>query len=222
MIYKSGHYEPVAREGIVFIIPLLLASLIAWCWNQAVFSAILVVACIAVALFFRNPERRASPPEGLVSPADGTIVDVIENTMSESLGNVPVKRISIFMSVFNVHVNRIPTDGIIRRIRHSPGKFLDARNPLASAENERCSVVIETEAGLIEVVQIAGLIARRICTWVGNGDKVFRGQRFGLIRFGSRVDIYVPESISFVVKKGTRVKAGTTIIAVGASTQNNS
>ncbi len=117
------------------------------------------------------------------------------------------------MSIFNVHVNRWPVSGTVEKIVHVSGKFLDAREPDASAFNEHNAIVVNGDDGTIEVVQIAGKIARRIACWVAEGDQVRQGERFGLIRFGSRLDVYVPETFSFVVDVGTQVRAGVTVIA---------
>jgi len=214
MISKAGHYEPVAREGLVFVIPLLLAALVGWWAGYPWISLFLLLASAAVGLFFRNPER--VPPEGagtILSPADGRVMEVVRQVRSENLQEFPLQRISIFMSIFNVHVNRWPASGRVRKITHVPGRFLDAREPSSSLVNEHNTVVVDAEDGAYEVIQIAGKVARRIACWVKEGDEAVRGQRFGLIRFGSRLDVILPEGFSFVVAAGTRVRAGETVIA---------
>jgi phosphatidylserine decarboxylase len=214
MICKAGHYEPIAREGYIFFTPVAVLSFILWLFNYSWASLILLLIAAVIAAFFRNPNR--NPPEGadiVLSPADGKVVQIVDDVHSENLPGVPLKRISIFMSVFNVHVNRWPLSGTVQRIKHVAGRFLDARNPDASMLNEHNSVVLESSAGPIEVVQIAGLVARRIACWVNEGDSVRRGDRFGLIRFGSRLDVYLPPGFSFEVPIGARVRAGETVIA---------
>jgi phosphatidylserine decarboxylase len=210
----TGHYEPIAREGFPFFIPLLLLSFICWWLDRPVCSAVLLVIGVVVALFFRNPERTPPDRDGTVlSPADGRVVAVADDIRSPHLGDVPLRRISIFMSVLNVHVNRWPLSGTVTAIRHVPGRFLDARDSAASEVNEHNSLVLRSEEGSIEVVQIAGKIARRIACWVGEGDPAKRGERFGLIRFGSRLDVYLPYNFIPVVSPGARVKAGESVIA---------
>jgi len=214
MIAKAGHYEPVAREGYPFIVPPTVLGFVCWWFGYPWASLGFLTLAVAVIFFFRNPER--IPPEGegiIISPADGTVMQVVENVRSDNLPGLTVKRISIFMSVFDTHVNRCPISGVVRKVKHVPGRFLDAREPDSSLVNEHNSVVIQDEDGPIEVVQIAGKIARRIACWVNEGDPVKRGERFGLIRFGSRLDVYLPERMSFVVTPGTTVRAGVTIIA---------
>jgi phosphatidylserine decarboxylase len=218
MIYRGGHYEPIAREGLVFIAPPAILSAACWWCGYSWASLVFLLVSIAIALFFRNPER--TPPEGdgiVLSPADGRVVEIVEHERSERLPEISLKRISIFMSIFNTHVNRWPISGKVVKITYVPGRFLDAREPAASAVNEHNCLVVNGES-LIEVVQIAGKIARRIACWVREGDEVRRGDRFGLIRFGSRLDVYLPQDYSFVVEVGTRVRAGVTIIAQNSAT----
>ncbi len=214
MICKAGHYEPIAREGHIFIVPPLILSFASWWMAYPWLSLVLLILACAVAMFFRNPERIPPQDEGIViSPCDGKVVEILEQTHSVNIPDTPLKRVSIFMSVFNVHVNRWPISGTIKKIQHVAGRFLDARDPAASLTNEHNSLVVQAIHGTVEVVQIAGKIARRIACWVSEGDQVRQGDRFGLIRFGSRVDVYLPENFSIVVPIGTRVRAGVTIIA---------
>jgi phosphatidylserine decarboxylase len=214
MICKAGHYEPIVREGHIFIVPLLLLSFgLWWVGHPWVSLVVLIFACL-IALFFRNPER--VPPHGhgiVVSPCDGRVMEIIEHTESDNIPGEHLKRMSIFMSIFNVHVNRWPLSGVVQKIEHVDGSFLDARDPAASLRNEHNSLVVQSSGKSMEVVQIAGKIARRIACWVYEGDRVKQGDRFGLIRFGSRVDVYLPQGYSFVVPIGTKVRAGVTIIA---------
>jgi phosphatidylserine decarboxylase len=214
MIAKAGHYELIAREGYPFIAPPALLALTCWCLGYPWASLVLLVLAVAVIFFFRNPERITPEAEGIiVSPADGTVMQVLEDVRSDNLPGLPLKRISIFMSVFNTHVNRCPVSGVVKNIKHVPGRYLDAREPASSLVNEHNSVVLQGNDDAIEVVQIAGKVARRIACWVRDGDQVRQGERFGLIRFGSRLDVYLPDSMRFVVSVGTTVRAGVTIIA---------
>ena len=157
----------------------------------------------------------------MLSPADGRVVQIESNVQSRNIPDRSFKRISIFMSVFDVHVNRWPVSGSVRKITHVPGGFVDARFPAASLTNEHNSIVLDTIDGPIEVVQIAGMIARRIACWVREGDTVRQGERLGLIRFGSRVDVYLPEDFTFTVDLGTRVCAGMTVIASKVDSNTN-
>ena len=209
----------IAREGYPFIAysvgltALLLFS--AWKLQSmvlAVPAAIFVLLTLFVISFFRNPER-TPPGDGatVVAPADGRVI-VVERVSETPLGCEALK-ISIFMSVFNVHVNRAPLDGTVVGIAYHPGRFLDARDGRASSENERNGVVLETAAGVrIAFVQIAGLIARRIICYPKVGDLLVRGTRYGLIRFGSRVDVYLPVDVKPLVKLGDITTAGETVL----------
>jgi phosphatidylserine decarboxylase len=214
MISRVGRYEPIAREGYPFFVPPALVALLLWWMGYSWVSLFLLALSIAVASFFRNPERVSPQGDGIVlSPADGRVVQIDEDVRSDYLDDYPLTRISIFMSVLNVHVNRWPLSGVVKKITHVPGVFLDAREAAASMRNEHNSIVLETNGATIEVVQIAGKIARRIACWVREGDEAVQGQRFGLIRFGSRLDVYLPPSFTPSVSVGTRVSAGVTIIA---------
>jgi phosphatidylserine decarboxylase len=210
----------IAREGYPFIaysvILTALLTLSAWKLHSVVLAvpaAISFLLTLFVISFFRNPER--TPPgdeKTVVAPADGTVI-VVERVSETPLGTEALK-ISIFMSVFNVHVNRAPLDGKVVDIAYHPGRFLDARDGRASSENERNGVVLETASGIrIAFVQIAGLIARRIICYSKVGDALKRGTRYGLIRFGSRVDVYLPADVAPLVKLGDRTVAGETVLA---------
>jgi phosphatidylserine decarboxylase len=173
----------------------------------------LVLGSISVAYFFRDPERFGERGERLViAPADGKVVHIGE-VDEPSFMQGRSRRISIFMNVFNVHVNRYPVSGTVRYVRHVPGRFASAAGEQASVENEQRSVGIETGAQRVLVRQIAGLIARRIVTYATEGQQVQQGDRMGLIRFGSRVDIFVPLASAVRVKIGQLTVAGTTAIA---------
>lgn len=174
----------------------------------------LSVWCIA---FFRDPERQVPDGRGLiVSPADGVMLPVVLASPPQELGmdTAPRARLSIFMNVFDVHVNRIPADGTVSRLAYRPGRFVNASFDKASEHNERMSVRIALEGGReLAVVQIAGLVARRIRCDLRQGENVRRGARFGIIRFGSRLDVYLPDGAVIAVAKGERVKAGETVLA---------
>lgn len=197
----------IREEALPFAAPpfaLAGALLIFGLWPGAVFCA---VVGTAVCLFFRDPER-TPPAEGsvLVSPADGRVLFA-----GESDGRL---KISIFMSVLNVHVNRAPCPGEVLGLRYNPGKFMAAFAEKASLDNEQNRILLKTERGEVEVVQIAGLIARRIVCWVSPGDRVERAGRIGLIRFGSRVDLYLPSGAArSLVGVGQFVRAGATALA---------
>ncbi|MBN2231357.1 MAG: phosphatidylserine decarboxylase family protein [Deltaproteobacteria bacterium] len=164
--------------------------------------------------FFRNPERYAPLLENsIASPADGKVLSVDQVEESEPFGSLPVIKISIFMSIFDVHVNRIPVSGTVREVRYHPGSFFSANLDKASSENERNLVVVETVwKSRIAFVQIAGLIARRIVSRLALEDRVIKGERFGLIRFGSRLDVYLPVETIVNVHPGQRVRAGETVL----------
>jgi phosphatidylserine decarboxylase len=201
----------IAREGWSFLAVSLAASLLAtWAWGK--WSAPLWLWTLFVLQFFRDPAR--VPPvdvDAVMSPADGRIV-AVEKTTDPYLERDAFK-ISVFMNVFNVHSNRSPVDGEIKGRWYNPGAFLNAAVDKASTENERNALWIRTERGDVTFVQIAGLIARRILCYVRTGDVLGRGQRYGFIRFGSRVDVYLPLNARPEVSIGQKVKAAKTILA---------
>jgi phosphatidylserine decarboxylase len=208
---------PVHRDGWRFVAIIVVAALVLF-WLDIDFLAwIAVVLAIWCAYFFRDPERVTPLKAGLViSPADGRI-SAIEDVVPPAeldLDREPVTRISIFMNVFDVHVNRAPADGTISRISYVPGKFVNADLDKASEDNERQALTIVLEDGRkLGVVQIAGFIARRIVKFVNEHDRLLAGERIGLIRFGSRVDVYLPKDVSAFVSIGQRSIAGETVIA---------
>src|SRR3954463_8116835 len=212
---------PVHPEGYPFIGGFALASLVLFLlWTPLGWiGTVLTIWC---ALFFRDPVRVTPVRDGIVvSPADGRVSMVIEvlPPVELGLGDRPLPRISIFMSVFNCHINRSPAAGRIERISYRPGTFINAELDKASEENERNSLVIVTPNGRIGVVQIAGLVARRIVSFVREGQAIGAGERFGLIRFGSRLDVFLPEGTRSLVSPGQTAVAGETILADFRSTE---
>lgn len=204
---------PIARQGYPFI-ALAVAGVALFLWlNMPAGWGIAGLVAIFVASFFRDPERILPTGEGaLLAPADGRVLLVEEEESLQFPAGKAIK-ISIFMSVFNCHINRIPVSGKIETVFHRPGKFYAADKARASVENEQNTLYLRTEKGQeMRIVQVAGLIARRIVCWVRAGDIVQRGDRFGLIRFGSRVDLYLPLSARLKVKRGDKVKAGLTVM----------
>src|SRR5579862_6793355 len=206
---------PVHREGYPFIGTFALASLILFLFWAPLgwLGTVLTIWCV---LFFRDPVRVTPVREGLVvAPADGR-VSMITQVLPPAelgLGDKPLPRVSIFMSVFNCHVNRSPVAGRIDRIAYRPGTFINAELDKASEDNERNSLVISTPNGRVGVIQIAGLIARRIVSFVREGQTIGAGERFGLIRFGSRLDVFLPEGTRPLVAEGQTAIAGETILA---------
>jgi phosphatidylserine decarboxylase len=202
---------PLAKEGFVFIIPLLVVAILMFLLSFYWVAFFLGLGFLFVTWFFRDPERHIpSEPNVIVSPADGKITEII--TEKEPINGELCKRVTIFLSVFNVHVNRVPIAGTIEEIRYNPGKFLAAFNPKASMDNEQNIIFINNGKAHVFVKQIAGLIARRIVCWPKKGDYYELGQRYGLIRFGSRVDILLPETTKLSVTSGDNVSGGKSII----------
>jgi phosphatidylserine decarboxylase len=197
----------VREEAFPFAAPLAVAGAAAAVAGFLWPAAALGLASAAVCAFFRDPERTPpSDPLLLLSPADGRLLP-----FHREGGTV---RLSVFMSVFNVHVNRVPWPGIVREVRYNPGRFLAAWSDKASLDNEQVRVVLDTERGPVTVVQIAGLIARRVVCWAVPGKSLARGERLGLIRFGSRVDLYLPEDeVELLATPGKPVRAGVTPLA---------
>ena len=205
---------PVAKEGWPFIAGCVTLALVGtWFCPWPIGHAPLWLLTIWCIWFFRDPERIIPTTEGVVvAPADGRIIAIEEQTAP--LSGLPSRKISIFMNVFNVHVNRIPATGEIIKLSYHKGRFFNAALDKASLENERMELLLRTEQGVsITFSQVAGLIARRIVCRLSLGSHVQRGERFGLIRFGSRVDIYLPLSAPLQVVLGDRTTAGETILA---------
>ena len=202
----------IAREGWPFLVAAVAAAAIA-SWFTGWWSVPLWIAALFVLQFFRDPPREApGDSRTVVSPADGRVV-AVERARDPYLERDAIK-ISVFMNVFNVHSNRSPVDGQVKKRWYNSGRFLNAALDKASLENERNALWLHTAAGAdVTCVQVAGLIARRILCYVGEGDSLVRGQRFGFIRFGSRVDIYVPGDAKVVAGLGDKVYATRTVMA---------
>ncbi|HEY5546768.1 MAG TPA: phosphatidylserine decarboxylase family protein [Gemmatimonadaceae bacterium] len=209
-----------AREGLVFIgVGMLLAAAAVTAavmfrsWPLWLLAFVLVVLALWIAYFFRDPERTGQRGGGLViAPADGRVVMITEVDEPAFLHGKAL-RISIFMNVFNVHVNRYPVSGTVRFVHYNPGKFLNAATDKSSLENEQMSVGIEDGSLRVLVRQIAGLVARRIVTYSREGDQVEQGERMGIIRFGSRVDVFLPTSATATASVGETTLAGASVIA---------
>ncbi len=211
-----AQFAPVHPEGYPFIGGFALASLILF-WLWAPLGWVGCVATLWCVYFFRDPPRITPARDGLiVAPADGRISQIASAAPPPELGlgNSPLIRVSIFMSVFDCHINRSPLSGRIERMHYRPGAFLSADIDKASEDNERNALVLATAGGVrIVVVQIAGLIARRIVKFVQEGQSVVVGERIGMIRFGSRVDVYLPDGVRPLVGEGQIAIAGETVIA---------
>jgi len=197
----------VASEGWVFVLPLagatLLSALVGW-WGV---TGVGLVLTVGVALFFRDPERIIpQTPETIVSPADGRVMEIVPE-------NIQTRRISIFLSLWDVHINRAPYGGVVRSVVYTPGKFLAAYRQEASLVNEANTVTIADYGREFIVKQIAGVLARRIVCRVRPGDTLEKGQRYGLIRFGSRTDLLLPATAEIAVQVGDVVRGGETILA---------
>jgi phosphatidylserine decarboxylase len=197
----------IVKDAFRFLIPLLISAGLAFILGLNLAALLVLLLAVFVALFFRNPKREIpSDPRVIVAPADGRIVRI------ERVGNVT--RLSIFLSLFNVHVNRSPIAGRIEAIDYKPGKFKMAFNHAASVENERNVIMVSQGDVKLVFTQIAGMIARRIVCWKRVGDDVGKGELIGLIRFGSRVDVLFPAGTEVTVKRGDRVRGGSSRIGV--------
>jgi phosphatidylserine decarboxylase len=201
----------IANEGYPFIILSLVTTVFIAFFGIGWLTVLFAFITFFIVWFFRNPERSFLDEENLlISPADGKIIKIEDVELNGTISG-KYRKISIFMNVFNVHVNRAPYSGKIDAINYHQGKFFSANLDKASEDNERNEIMIHTEKGRpVWMVQIAGLIARRIVCWVRVGNNVRKGDRVGLIRFGSRVDVYLPEDFRVSVKLGDKVKAGQT------------
>jgi phosphatidylserine decarboxylase len=202
--------ESMVKEGYYFGVPPLVLGGVGFLLHWYVAAAALVFLALFIFSFFRDPERVIPTESGaVVSPGDGRVVVVTE----EDNAGRPGKRVSIFLAVWNVHVNRSPAAGTITGMEYRPGKFLAAMRERASMENEQNVFTLSTDAGEMVFKQIAGLIARRVVAWKKAGEKVARGERIGLVRFGSRVDLWVPKEAEILVRVGENVKGGSSVLA---------
>jgi phosphatidylserine decarboxylase len=205
---------PIVKEGLPFVLgvgaPAVVAAGLGWTGPAAVLGA----AALFTAWFFRNP-KRVSPPSAhaVVAPGDGKVIAVTEEYEPRFLKEQGI-RVSIFLNIFNVHVNRIPCQGVVEDMAYRAGSFIPADRPDATLRNEQNALMIRTAQGAkVLCVQVAGLIARRIVCWVSPGDRVACGERYGLIRFGSRMDLFLPAGTKVRVAVGAHVKGGETLLA---------
>jgi phosphatidylserine decarboxylase len=205
---------PVASEGWPFIVPLAIVTILLFAFGWKNTAYVSLVLTLFVLFFFRDPERAVPEGKGVVvSPADGKVI-VVKDIYEPDYLKQDVKQISIFLSVFNVHVNRAPIAGAVEVVKYNPGKFHVASVDKASLANEQTAMVIASGKHKMLVKQIAGLIARRIVCYARPGDAIRTGERYGLIRFGSRVDIFLPKDSELKVKVGDRLKGASDVIAV--------
>ncbi len=208
---------PIARDGWAFIAPALLLTAAAAAILPIWIAGAFLIATIFLLQFFRDPERRSgAPSDSVLSPADGTILSIGRAEAPEAPEGLP-RKVVIFMSVFNCHVNRSPVSGSITAYSYSPGKKLAAFSPKASFDNEQNRIEVSGDTGRVVFKQIAGALARRIIFRKKPGETVARGERVGMIRFGSRVDLFLPEDASIQVREGDKVKAGVSVLARGAA-----
>ena len=204
---------PIAKEGYPFILFAFFVTVVLAFLGYDILTLVSLVIAAFVLNFFRDPERIVpEDQDAIVSPADGKVI-IIDKVFDDRFINEQAYKVSIFMNIFNVHVNRVPFPGKVSRIQYSAGKFYSADSDKAALENEYCAVVLTTDANKkMAFVQMAGLIARRIVCWAEKDDTLKRGQRFGLIRFGSRVDLYLPLDTQLEVTVGQKIVAGESII----------
>ena len=204
---------PLARPGFIYIFLAWIVTGLLFFMGWTIAGVVALFLALFICWFFRDPDRVIPrEPEALVSPADGRVIKV-ETVIDNEYVNDTCTRVSIFMNVFNVHVNRVPFTGTVERSIYSPGKFFNASLDKASKDNERNALVITTDRGVrYGVVQIAGLVARRIVCDVKEGDTLVRGVRYGMICFGSRLDLYLPTDTRISVKVGEKVSAGSSTL----------
>jgi phosphatidylserine decarboxylase len=203
---------PIAVEGLPFIVTAGVVTIFLAFIPWKIPAVISCLITLFIVYFFRNPHRSIPDDENaVVSPADGVVI-YLGPSREEHIG-MEMTKISIFMSVFNVHVNRVPISGKVVEAFYNKGRFLDVRDERATFENERSGLILQHPRGsIIAVVQVAGLIARRIVCYLKNGDETVRGKRYGLIRFGSRLDVYLPTDAKLNVKMGDKTIAGETVL----------
>ncbi len=200
----------IAKEGFPFILGAVIALIVFIILPTKLLVVLAVLTLLLFLWFFRDPERKIPTSENVaVSAADGKVVDVSQS----ELDGVKYQKVSVFMNVFSVHVNRVPLSGVVKSVNHIEGKFLNAAKPEASVENERTVVVFDTAHGDIVCVQVAGLVARRTVCNVQAGDSTTTGDRYGMIKFSSRVDHYFPLDFNITVREDDVVKAGESILA---------
>ena len=212
--FRKKHYHvPIACEGIPYLCAAMFTTLITAVLGWQVITVTLLCASLVMVHFFRDPERvMVAGDDDVVSPADGRVIEVRSLDSTRFIAG-PCKRISIFMSIFDVHVNRVPVSGTIQGMFYQKGCFYAANLAKACEKNEQNWLWIRSDAGAdIVITQVAGLIARRIVSWPTVGDSVIQGERFGMIRFGSRMDVYVPETCDVLVSRGQHVYAGETVL----------
>jgi len=209
-----NQHQPVVSEGYPFIALFAFITLILALLGWSFLTFVFLLLTLFTVYFFRNPERYPSPDSDIVvAPADGKVIFVGKVPEDRLLDGEEMTKVSIFMNVFNVHVNRVPVSGKVLNLFYNKGQFMNASLDKASSENEQAGLLIETAGGKkFLCVQIAGLVARRIVTYPQIGDELEIGRRFGLIRFGSRVDLYFPEGTEVVARVGDRTVAGETVL----------
>ena len=196
----------IAADAFVFLVPLLVITGLLWIVGLMLLGSVCLGITLLVGLFFRDPHRNVPGEEGLVlAPADGKVLELAKQPDGTT-------RVSIFLSLWDVHINRSPIGGTIREVRYRPGKFRMAFDRRASVENERNMLTVANGSLTVRFSQIAGILARRIVCWKKPGDQVESGERIGLIRFGSRVDVFVPDNVTLELSRGDRVRGGSTVI----------
>ncbi|MGE3153559.1 MAG: phosphatidylserine decarboxylase family protein [Nitrospiraceae bacterium] len=204
---------PIVREGMPFVAGAAVLTGGAWVAGWTIPTCLFGILTLFTAWFFRNPARRVPMQGGIVvAPGDGKVIAIDREFEPRYLKDSST-RVSIFLNVFDVHVNRIPCAGVVEDVVYQPGKFVAANKPEATIQNEQNALCLKTAEGVkVLCVQVAGLIARRIVCWLTSGVQVATGERYGLIRFGSRMDLYLPETSTIRVSIGDRVKGGETIV----------
>jgi len=206
---------PIAREGLPFLAAAATPGIAAWALGWTVAGSAFGAVALLTGWFFRNPPRQVPDgPNLVVSPGDGRVLAVAEEEEPRFLKGRAV-RVSVFLSPLDVHINRTPCAGLVKAVANKPGRFLVASRPDATLANEQVAALSETDVGhRVLCVQVAGYVARRIVCWLTEGERVARGERYGLIRFGSRMDLYLPTGTEVRVKTGYRVTGGESIIGV--------
>jgi phosphatidylserine decarboxylase len=204
----------LAPDGYPFIIIFAIITVLVYIFGKPWIAVLTLIITLFMVLFFRDPERTTPGDKGVfVSPADGKVI-LIKDVYEKDYLKSDSKEISIFMSIFDVHVNRAPCDGTVNLVQHFPGQFLAAHKDAASIKNENTIMVLEGNDGRILVRQVAGLLARRIVCKVKAGDVLRCGERYGMIKFGSRLDVYLPKDAEIKVTLGDKVKAGETVLGI--------